>query len=147
MCILEDQNDFMNNPKKVRRPDLINSQLDMDATANYDALASESLGWRRRPKHPIHQYEVTAIIVAVSCMMNGVVASTHNWPHMFVDAQSWMLVVHIRSKNSNTICVVKWVGMRNRTNKLGVTCNIPSIGCNAKPVHSKTPFVYLRIFQ
>ena len=38
------------------------------------------------------------------------------------------------------MCVLKWVGMRNKANKWGIACNIPSIGWNAKPAHSKRPF-------
>lgn len=51
-----------------------------------------------------------------------------------------MFAVHTTSKNSSTICVLKWVGMRNRANKWGIACNIPSIGWNAKPAHPKRPF-------
>jgi len=58
-------------------------------------LAFFLLGVLKCAKHPIHPYGVMAIVVPICSVVNGVVASTHNRPHLSMNA-----VMNICSPNT-----------------------------------------------
>lgn len=52
-----------------------------------NSILLEDIFWLTEgTKHPVHPDGVVAIVVAVSCMVNGVISSAHDWPYLAMNA-------------------------------------------------------------
>jgi hypothetical protein len=52
----------------------------------HNSILLEDIFWlMERTEHPVHPDGVVAIVVAISCVVNGMIARTHDWPNLAVN--------------------------------------------------------------
>ena len=75
----------LNGLETLRKSSTFQHQRKTIATRN--SILLEDIFWLTEgTKHPVHPDGVVAIVVVVSCMVNGVISSTHHWPYLAMNA-------------------------------------------------------------
>ncbi len=81
-------------------------------------------------EHPVHPHGVVAIVVTVCCMVNGVIASTHDRPNLAVNAVMDVSCPHgLYEQESNVCPEVCWDKVERKHMRYGLQNPIQWMEC------------------